>query len=102
MLNGYIPYDTISRGVWPHRGPCLLRFFFSRLPEALRGLMTKQTFRACSPSIAFIKNSLNYIKTSNNRLSEKRTNHLSPIDFTNIRIKPSEKRTPHYTPVIGH
>ena len=26
MLNGYIhvPYDTISRGVWPHRGPCLL------------------------------------------------------------------------------
>ena len=25
MLNGYIPYDTISRGVWPHRGPCLLR-----------------------------------------------------------------------------
>ena len=76
-------------------------FFFSRLPEALRGLMTKQTFRACSPSIAFIKNSLNF-KTSNNRLSEKRTNHLSPIDFTNIRIKPSEKRTPHYTPVIGH
>ena len=70
--------------------------FFSRLPEALRGLMTKQTFRACSPSIALIKNSLNYIKTSNNRLSEKRTNHLSPIDFTNIRIKPSEKRTPHY------
>ena len=43
-------------------------FFFSRLPEALLGLMTKQTFRACSPSIALIKNSLNYIKTSNNRL----------------------------------
>ena len=39
----YQAYDTISRGVWPHRGPCLLRFFFSRLPEALRGLMTKQT-----------------------------------------------------------
>ena len=28
MLNGYIPYDTISRGVWPHRGPCLLRFIY--------------------------------------------------------------------------
>ena len=27
MLNGYVPYDTISRGVWPHRGPCLLRLF---------------------------------------------------------------------------
>ena len=25
----YQAYDTISRGVWPHRGPCLLRFFFS-------------------------------------------------------------------------
>ena len=26
MFNGYtcIPYDTISRGVWPHRGPCIL------------------------------------------------------------------------------
>ena len=22
----YQAYDTISRGVWPHRGPCLLRF----------------------------------------------------------------------------
>ena len=32
MLNVYIPwpglYDIISMGVWPHRGPCLLRFFF--------------------------------------------------------------------------
>ena len=36
-------YDIVSMGVWPHRGPCLLRFFFSRLPEALCGLMTKQT-----------------------------------------------------------
>ena len=23
----YILYDTISRGVWPHRGPCLLHCF---------------------------------------------------------------------------
>ena len=55
MLNGYVPYDTKSRGVWPHRGPCLLRFFFSRLPEALHGLMTKQTplmhTKHSSPSI---------------------------------------------------
>ena len=62
-------------------------FFFSRLPEALRGLMTKQTpscihNRDSSPSIALINHSLNYIKTSNNRLSEKwttsvqRTNHV--------------------------
>ena len=51
--------------------------FFFRLPEALRGLMTKQTpfmhTEHSSPSIALIERSLNYIKTSNNRHSEKRT-----------------------------
>ena len=24
----YTLYDTISMGVWPHRGPCLLRFIY--------------------------------------------------------------------------
>ena len=36
---------------------------------------------------------LYYSKTSNNGPSEKRTTHLSPIDFT-IELRTSEKRTP--------
>ena len=46
--------------------------FFSRLPEALRGLMTKQTpfmhTKHSSPSIALVKHLLNCIETSNNIL----------------------------------
>ena len=96
MLNGYIPglRYNIKGSVATSRG-MPTPFFFSRLPEALCGLMTKQTpfmhihNTVSSPSIALIKHSLNsdYIKTSNNRLSEKRptsvqrTNHLSPIDY---------------------
>ena len=75
--------------------------FFPQLPEALRGLMTKQTYRACSPSIALIKNSLNYTLITDSPKSGPITCPHA-IDFTNIRIKPSEKRIPHYTPVIGH
>ena len=102
-------YDTISRGVWPHRGPCLLRFF-SRLPEALCGLMTKQT-PFMQNTVRLIKHSLNYIKTSNNRLSEKpttsvlRTNHLSP-QLTNVApyqtFREADTSLYNYTPVIGH
>ena len=38
MLNGYIPYDTISRGVWPHRRPCLQGIGSSSIawPKAFR------------------------------------------------------------------
>ena len=95
MLNGYIPglrYNIKGSVATSRAMPT--PFFFSRLPEALCGLMTKQTLSCIhntvsSPSIALIKHSLNsdYIKTSNNRLSEKRptsvqrTNHLSPIDY---------------------
>ena len=72
MLNGYIPglrYNIKGSVATSRAMPT--PFFFSRLPEALCGLMTKQT-PSCihntvsSPSIALIKHSLNYIKTSNN------------------------------------
>ena len=72
-------------------------FFFSRLPEALRGLMTKHT-PSCihntvvlllhSSSIEFHKIILKPLITDSlhekRTTSVQRTNHLFPIDFTNI------------------
>ena len=71
MLNGYIytRLTTQYQGECGHIEGHAYSIFFSRLPEALCGLMTKQTpFMhihniVSSPSIALIKHSLNYIIT---------------------------------------
>ena len=51
MLNGYIPYDTISREVWPHRGPCLLRFFFVHNETCVRVIGSYTYFPLTIPII---------------------------------------------------
>ena len=75
MLNGYIPgLRYIIKGSVATSRAMPTPFFFSRLPEALCGLMTKQTpfmhtvitLSVVLLYIALIKHSLNYIKTSNN------------------------------------